>query len=213
MRKLILTSGCKLFLVLTVVVLISHFFLRVVSCDEVKSEETVAEVQVENKKITLLEEQKIYLTTAKNTFLHYCAPCHGDKGNGKGIYFTIDLKPKPTDLTNVEYMAKLTDDYLLNFIKSGSAAMEKSDLCPPWGGTLDEERIKGLIAFLRSLTIQESSGDAETKAGETEVVVKSSAAGGTPDFIKYGVLILLSLVCIFAARKEWRKLKAESGTK
>ncbi|GJQ58313.1 MAG: hypothetical protein D8M57_05745 [Candidatus Scalindua sp. AMX11] len=210
MRNFILTTTLKSFFVLASLFLVSNFFLRIVSCEEEVSEVPVAEVADANKKITLLEEHKSYLATSKNTFLYYCAPCHGDKGNGKGIYFTIDLEPKPTDLTHVEYMAKLTDDYLINWIKSGSSSMGKSDLCPPWGGTFDEERIKGVIGYLRSLTI-EKQGDIASTEGDT-LVAQSSVSNGAPEFIKWGVLILLCLIFMFAARNEWKKLKAEKGS-
>ena len=128
--------------------------------EEAQTEQPKDGAQAENaepeKEYVLIEKTKDYLTSPKGAFLYYCSPCHGASANGKGIYFTIDLKPSPTDLTNVEYMAALTDDYLLNFISKGSAAMEKSTLCPPWGDTLDGDMIKGIIGYLRSLTIAKS---------------------------------------------------------
>ena len=92
-----------------------------------------AESAEPEKKYELIETTKEYLISPKGAFLYYCSPCHGKSANGKGIYFTIDLKPSPTDLTNVEYMAALTDDYLVNFITQGSAAMEKSNAVPSVG--------------------------------------------------------------------------------
>jgi len=180
--------------------------------------------------IKLIEEQKVYLATPKKTFQYYCGPCHGDSANGKGIFFTIDLKPKPRDLTDVEYMAKLTDNYLQNFITKGSVAMEKSDLCPPWGNTLDEDRIKGVIAYLRNLTIAKSKaeekpaekeieGEVEGEAKEgvegKEKVVKVSVGEqkGTPKVIIWSVLIALCVIFVYAARSEWKKLGAEEASK
>ena len=162
--------------------------------------------------IVLVEEYKAYLATPKNTFQYFCSPCHGEFANGKGIFFTIDLKPTPRDLTDVEYMSKLTDDYLLNFISKGSAAMEKSDLCPPWGGTLDEDRIKSVIAYLRGLTIEKSKAEGKPAEKEAEGKgVKVSAGGekGTPKVVIWSVLIILCVVFVFAARKEWKKLGEE----
>ncbi|MCP5005019.1 MAG: cytochrome c [Planctomycetes bacterium] len=203
MIKLNQTQAMKSF-----TILIAAFVVLISIVNDVFCEESVPpQVAESSGKIKLLEDHKPYLINSKRTFLHYCAPCHGDKGNGRGIYFTIDLMPKPTDLTNVEYMANLTDDYLLNFVKSGSAAMEKSDLCPPWGGTLDEERLKGIIGYLRSLTIAKSSSD--EKGAEDVVAPKTASSGAAPGFIKWAVLALLCLILIFAARKEWAKLKDE----
>jgi mono/diheme cytochrome c family protein len=168
--------------------------------------------------ITLIEKEKVYLTTSKKTFQYYCGPCHGENANGKGIFFTIDLKPKPRDLTDVEYMAKLTDDYLQNFITKGSAAMEKSDLCPPWGNTLEENRIKGIIAYLRSLTIAKSKVEkkpAEKEKGKEEKTVKVSAGEveGAPKAIIWSVLILSCSFLVFAATNEWKKLNIEEASR
>ena len=171
-----------------------------------------SEVVEPEKEYKLIEEIKVYLTSPKETFIYYCSPCHGKAANGKGIYFTVDLEPSPRDLTDVEYMAALTDDYLLNFISKGSAAMEKSELCPPWGNTLGEDRIKGLIAYLRGLTISKS------KEGEEEVVKEGTAvteAGkkGTPPAVIWSVLILLTAFLVRSAKKEWKKLAEEKASK
>ena len=32
-------------------------------------------------------------------YANYCAPCHGETGEGDGIYFGYDLNPKPPDFT------------------------------------------------------------------------------------------------------------------
>lgn len=160
----------------------------------------------------LIEEVKVYLTSPKETFMYYCSPCHGKAANGKGIYFTVDLEPSPTDLTDVEYMAALTDDYLLNFISKGSAAMEKSKLCPPWGNTLGEERIKGLIAYLRGLTISKSK-EGEEAAVKEEAAVAGTGKKGTPPAVIWSVLILLSAFFVFSAKREWQKLAEEKTSK
>ena len=189
-------------------ILVSVLFLNIVSCEEtIPAKEEVVST---NEKMMLLEEHKTYLSTPKNTFLHYCAPCHGDNADGKGIYFTIDLEPKPSNLTDVDHMAKLTDDYLLNFITKGSAGMEKSDLCPTWGGTLDEGRIKGIISYLRNLTIAKST-DGEKSVVEETTALTASEAGSSDalPFVKWGVLIGLCIFFLVSARKEWMKLKSE----
>ncbi len=159
------------------------------------------------KKYELIEKTKDYLTSPKGAFLYYCSPCHGASANGKGIYFTIDLKPSPTDLTNVEYMAALTDDYLLNFITKGSAAMEKSTLCPPWGETLDGDMIKGIIGYLRSLTIAKSKegGEASDKE-EADAAVVEVTEKGTPQAVIWSALAFLCAFFAIGARREWKKL-------
>ena len=163
------------------------------------------------KEYELIEKTKDYLISPKEAFLYYCSPCHGTAANGKGIYFTIDLKPSPTDLTDVEYMAALTDDYLVNFITQGSAAMEKSKLCPPWGETLDGDMIKGIIGYLRSLTIAKTKegGDASDKTEADAAVVVGETGKGTPQAVIWSVLIFLCAFFAIGAMREWKKLAKE----
>ena len=182
------------------------------------SEEAVQPVDTETqavepeKKYELIEEIKVYLTSPRETFVYYCSPCHGKAANGKGIYFTVDLEPSPRDLTDVEYMAALTDDYLLNFISKGSAAMRKSELCPPWGNTLGEDRIKGLIAYLRGLTISKSK-EGEEEVAKEETAVAEAGRKGTPPAVIWSVLILLTAFLVRSAKKEWKKLAEEKASK
>ena len=171
-----------------------------------------SEVVEPEKEYKLIEEIKVYLTSPKETFIYYCSPCHGKAANGKGIYFTVDLEPSPRDLTDVEYMAALTDDYLLNFISKGSAEMEKSELCPPWGNTLGEDRIKGLIAYLRGLTISKSK-EGEEVAEKEETAMAEAGRKGAPPAMIWSVLILLSAFFVFSAKKEWKKLAEEKASK
>ncbi len=192
--------------------------LRSTECSDENAAGEKSEAQAEaarsGKEYKLIEETKVYMTTPKETFLYYCSPCHGPSGNGTGIYFTIDLKPSPRDLTDIEYMAALTDDYLLNFIKKGSAAMEKSELCPPWGGSLDDDTIKGLISYLRSLTIAkskegEASEDQEETVAEKVVEVKEK---GTPQAIIWSVLVFVCAFLAIGAIREWKKLGKEEAS-
>ncbi|MCP4268320.1 MAG: cytochrome c [Candidatus Brocadiaceae bacterium] len=181
---------------------------------EQKGDTQQAEAAEPEKEYELIEETKDYMTTPKQTFLYYCSPCHGNSGNGKGIYFTIDLQPSPRDLTDIEYMAALTDDYLLNFITKGSAAMEKSKLCPPWGGALGVDTIKGLVSYLRGLTIAKSKeGEAsagEEEAAEAKVVVEKEQ--GTPQAIIWSVLIFICAFLAIGTIREWKKLGKEEAS-
>ncbi len=180
-----------------------------------QAEESAKSESIEpEKKYELIEKTKDYLTSPKGAFLYYCSPCHGTAANGKGIYFTIDLEPRPTDLTNIEYMAALTDGYLLNFVTNGSAAMEKSKLCPPWGETLDEDMIKGIIGYLRSLTIAKSKegGDTSGKDEADAASVVGEKGKETPQAVIWSVLVLLCAFFAFGAKREWKKLAKEGSS-
>ncbi|MCP4252351.1 MAG: cytochrome c [Candidatus Scalindua sp.] len=174
-----------------------------------------AESTEPEKKYELIEKTKDYLTSPKGAFLYYCSPCHGASANGKGIYFTIDLKPRPTDLTDIEYMVALTDDYLVNFVTNGSAAMEKSTLCPPWGETLDGDMIKGIVGYLRSLTIAKSKegGDASGEEETDAASVVGEKGKETPQAVIWSVLIFLCAFFAIGAVREWKKLAQEGPSK
>lgn len=86
-------------------------------------------------------------------YLEYCAPCHGDTGKGDGKYYASGLNPKPRNFTNLEFINQVSDEYLAEVIKKGTASVGKSPFCPPWGRTLSEdEQIENVIAFLKTLS-------------------------------------------------------------
>ncbi len=81
----------------------------------------------------------------------YCATCHGPEGDGDGP-LAASLDPKPARHSDGTYMNPLTDDYLFKIIKFGGPAVGKSPLMAPMDGTLSDQQIRNVIAFLRSLT-------------------------------------------------------------
>lgn len=80
----------------------------------------------------------------------YCASCHGAGGAGDGPV-AAGLDPKPAKHDDGSYMNPLTDEYLAKVIKEGGVAVDKSPLMAPWGGTLNDEQVADVIAFIRSL--------------------------------------------------------------
>jgi mono/diheme cytochrome c family protein len=80
----------------------------------------------------------------------YCASCHGPRGEGDGPAAAA-LDPKPARHSDGAYMNALGNDHLFKVIADGGAAVGKSPLMAPWGGSLDDEQIWHLVAFLRSL--------------------------------------------------------------
>ncbi|MFQ5946869.1 MAG: c-type cytochrome [Anaerolineae bacterium] len=86
----------------------------------------------------------------KALYTQYCPSCHGETGKGDGPAAAA-LNPKPRDLTDTAYVAKLKDEYLFAIIAKGGAAVGKSPLMPPWSAALKDEDIRDVIAFIRSL--------------------------------------------------------------
>jgi mono/diheme cytochrome c family protein len=80
-----------------------------------------------------------------------CAVCHGAGGKGDGPTAAA-LFPRPADHTDPAYMKTLADEHLYRVIHGGGAAIGRSPLMPPWGGALNEQDIKDVVAYVRSLS-------------------------------------------------------------
>src|SRR3989304_5125686 len=148
-----------------------------------------------------------FLLSPKKTYEYYCTPCHGLKGKGDGTFFTIDLKPKPRNFTDADYMKKRTDDQLIKSITEGAKAVDKSNLCPPWGKTLSDKKIKELVIYIRNLSTQEAEKPV-VAAKETVVEVKESSAFKSS--VRWLFLVVITLALAIGAIGEWKKLRKES---
>jgi len=86
---------------------------------------------------------------APSLYKDLCASCHGTQGKGDGPAAAA-LNPKPGDFTNCKVMAKESDETLLKIIKGGSQSVARSPMMPAWGGALEDQQIKELVAYIRS---------------------------------------------------------------
>ncbi len=84
--------------------------------------------------------QEIYTT--------YCATCHGPTGLGDGIA-SAALDPKPRDLSSAAILETYTDEYLVNVITNGGAAVGKSPMMTAWAGIISPEDINNVVAHIR----------------------------------------------------------------
>jgi mono/diheme cytochrome c family protein len=80
----------------------------------------------------------------------YCASCHGPRGAGDGPA-AVALDPKPARHDDGASMNARSNEYLFRMISEGGAAVGRSPLMAPWGGSLDDEQIWHVIAFVRTL--------------------------------------------------------------
>jgi len=80
----------------------------------------------------------------------FCASCHGPTGGGDGPVAQA-LDPKPAKHNDGNYMNPLKDDYLFRVIKFGGASVGKSPMMAPVGGSLSDQQIRNVIAFIRTL--------------------------------------------------------------
>jgi mono/diheme cytochrome c family protein len=80
----------------------------------------------------------------------FCSSCHGPTGGGDGPVAQA-LDPKPARHSDGNFMNPLKDDYLFQVIKFGGASVGKSPMMAPVGGSLSDQQIRNVIAFIRSL--------------------------------------------------------------
>jgi mono/diheme cytochrome c family protein len=90
------------------------------------------------------------VASGKADYQIFCASCHGPGGAGDGAVAQA-LTPKPARHNDGAYMNPLTDDYLFKVIKFGGASVGKSAMMAPLGGSLSDQQIRNVIAFMRSL--------------------------------------------------------------
>jgi cytochrome c oxidase cbb3-type subunit 3 len=74
-----------------------------------------------------------------------CAACHGPMGKGRGILAKIIGAPM-VDFTKRESLKHLSDNKLILIIKEGAG-----ELMPGWEGTLNNDEIINVAAYVRSL--------------------------------------------------------------
>jgi mono/diheme cytochrome c family protein len=87
----------------------------------------------------------------KALYAQYCTTCHGATGHGDGPV-AATLNPKPANHADHVFMAGLTDTHLYQVISKGGASVGKSPMMAPWGGVINDQGIKDLIAYLRLLS-------------------------------------------------------------
>jgi cytochrome c553 len=213
------------FLKWTTLVVISSFSI-ILNVSQVSSGATTMDAAMSRA-----DKMKLINLNTKNTYNHYCVHCHGEEGKGDGRSFPYELEPKPRDFTDTRYMAKLKDDAIKQVIIGGTVSIDKSNLCPAWGETFDEEQIKGLVAYVKAFSAPppkkkepaKAEGEAVVEgeavavaegevAAEGEAVAAAPAAEETMDegvgvtpFIVWPILTLLSAFFIWIALLEWRE--------
>ncbi len=96
------------------------------------------------------------LTAAAGSYSDTCAKCHGPAGKGDGPK-AAELKDKDGkpvtigDLSDCAKMSKITDDEMFKELKEGGASVGKSKFMTPYGDAMEDDEIKGLVAYVRTL--------------------------------------------------------------
>ncbi|HSB60190.1 MAG TPA: c-type cytochrome [Vicinamibacteria bacterium] len=87
-------------------------------------------------------------TDGKRLFVHYCATCHGERGQGDGQN-AYNLDPKPPDFQ--QSLRARPPSYWRQIVEGGSAAVGRSPLCPPRGRSLSVHEVDAVVAYLEVL--------------------------------------------------------------
>jgi mono/diheme cytochrome c family protein len=112
--------------------------------------------------------RRAFAASGKQTYMHYCASCHGANARGDGPAAFM-LKTTPPDLTTLakRHGGKFPSEYVSEVLRFGTRMLShgSSDM-PIWGpifGSLDSyveiavrKRIKDLSDYLASLQQKES---------------------------------------------------------
>jgi mono/diheme cytochrome c family protein len=86
----------------------------------------------------------------KKIYMENCSPCHGEEGKGDGPGARL-LPVKPADHTDRKAMSKRSDKDLADIISKGGPAVRKSSYMPAWDGLFNDQQIRDLVAYIRSL--------------------------------------------------------------
>jgi mono/diheme cytochrome c family protein len=87
--------------------------------------------------------------TGKTIFASTCAACHGPSGQG--------VQGLGKDMTHSEFIAGLSDEELIAFIKQGRPISDPLNTTgvdmPPKGGNpaLSDEQLRDIVAYIRSI--------------------------------------------------------------
>jgi mono/diheme cytochrome c family protein len=85
----------------------------------------------------------------KELYDQMCAGCHGVRGDG-GEGHRGGFSPHVTTLAQKEYMALVSDDYLMLVVKKGGAFVGKIATMPAWEKRLSDDEIRSIIAHIRT---------------------------------------------------------------
>jgi mono/diheme cytochrome c family protein len=87
---------------------------------------------------------------AEQRYAHYCASCHGVRGEGDG-FNARDLPVPPAKHASAAAMSRRPDDALYDAIAAGGYVMNRSNRMPAFGETLAPAEIRALVRHIRRL--------------------------------------------------------------
>lgn len=91
----------------------------------------------------------------RRVFYQHCVWCHADT-TPAGPSNRSNVTPEPPLMNDSAALSKESDAALQKIIAAGGRGVGKSAMMPPYGGTLSEEEINDVIAYIRVIAAPES---------------------------------------------------------
>ena len=95
----------------------------------------------------------------KAVFRSHCVQCHGEKADGHGP-LAPRFDPPPANIS----ASKKSDDYMMQIITLGGAALGRSSVMPEWGLELSGDEILDVVTYLRQVVNDNKARAAATAA-------------------------------------------------
>lgn len=104
------------------------------------------------------ETPKGDLALGESVYKEICFSCHGQTGDGKGPSW-LNTMPRPQVFIDINYVSRLTDQYVFEVVKHGKLAVLKRQVngstlravaMPSFEDVLEDSQIRELIAFERA---------------------------------------------------------------
>ncbi len=93
---------------------------------------------VVDESMRIVQGTQAMIAEGKTLFAASCVGCHGDNGEGK-----IGIGPR---INSTSFLAAASDGFLMRTISKG----REGTTMIPWGAVLGEDKVKSLVAFMRS---------------------------------------------------------------
>jgi len=84
----------------------------------------------------------------KQTYETFCVACHGADGKADSAA-AMAMDPKPRNLTDKAWQAKVDDAHIAKVIKEGGPSVGLSATMAPWGAVMNDEELKNVVAYVR----------------------------------------------------------------
>lgn len=114
----------------------------------------------------------------KALYATHCGVCHGESGLGDGAS-AASFPSKPSNLTDGRRFNQLPEDFFVNVVLNGGPAEGLSPGMPPFRGNLNEEQVRQIVAYLRTLA------DPPFKADDPRPIVTTPGAPRQPIFFSH----------------------------